>query len=237
MRIFSSIVEAVKEVERDLVEMGISVHPESMQDLKVADNPDFETKELNGYSYCISPEGDYDLVEAVNHMDLNAEYIGTEMNDRLSNKAVNPGRSYLTRSGVWEKFLHNGKFSYTYSERMFGIVDKAIEELRVRPNSRQVIIPIYHPSDSSNWGGKKRIPCSMYYQAMIRPSSTGDKLNLIYTMRSCDYYTHYGYDVLMAIELMCYMAEELEFVTPGKFTHFIGSLHAYKKDYSKRGIF
>lgn len=237
MRIFSSIVEAVKEVERDLFEMGLNVHPESMQDIKVADNPEFETKELNGYSYCISPEGEYDVDEAIEHMGLNKEYIYAEIQDRISNVPLNPGHSYLKREDVWAKFLHQGKFSYTYAERMCGIVDKAIEELRIKPNSRQVIIPIYHPEDSDNWGGKSRIPCSMYYQAMIRPERGENKLNLIYTMRSCDFYTHYGYDVLLAVELMHYMASELEFVTPGKFTHFIGSFHAYSKDYNKRGIF
>ena len=52
-RIFSNCVEAQKEIERTLYEMGVEVQSFSMQDKVVSDNPDYLTKELQGYSYSI----------------------------------------------------------------------------------------------------------------------------------------------------------------------------------------
>jgi len=72
----------------------------------------------------------------------------------------------------------------------------------------------------------------MYYQFYIRDN----KLHMIYTMRSCDFLTHFIYDVYFSIFLQSYVADNLN-LNMGTFTHFIGSLHAYKKDMAERGIF
>ena len=46
MRIFSNFAEALNEIKRDLAEMGTEIHPQTMQDKYVGDNPDYITKEL-----------------------------------------------------------------------------------------------------------------------------------------------------------------------------------------------
>ena len=51
MRYYSTPMEMVKEVERDLFEMGIHVQSDSSQNIPTKDNKDYKTVELTGYSY------------------------------------------------------------------------------------------------------------------------------------------------------------------------------------------
>lgn len=235
MRIFSGLKEAVNEIERDLFEMGVTIHPESYQDQNIKDNPDFETKELQGYCYSIT--NGMKLMSEFEEMGGNWEYVDEEVQDRVSSYYLNPGSSWKIRKEVWEQFLHNGKFAYTYNERFRDQLPIILEQLKTNPNTRQAIITVYDKDrDIANLGGKARIPCSMYYQFLIRPNGKETKVDCIYTMRSCDFYTHFIYDIAMAMMLQDYVAHAIG-REPGKFTHFIGSLHIYSKDYSKRGIF
>lgn len=260
-------VEAFREVERDLWEMAIDVHPQTMQDKVVADNPDYMTKEVQGYgfkvvawpwdhtseklavSYVVDPKGEEpDRVKSM------CRYIDLEFQDRVGGVAMNPGNSYVQREGVWKEFLHEGKFSYTYSERLAPQLSFIMNELKVRPATRQAILNVHSniaPSnmltsgtdpntpryvkpaaDLQNMGGNARIPCSMYYQLMIRDG----KVDLIYTMRSCDFITHFPVDVMLALRLQSWITQQLDLVV-GTFTYFTGSLHAYHKDLKTRGIF
>ena len=52
MRTFKNCTEAVNEIERDLHEMGVKVHPETMQNKKVADDKDF----LSHYTWPEDPK-------------------------------------------------------------------------------------------------------------------------------------------------------------------------------------
>jgi thymidylate synthase len=236
MRIYTNLKEAVKETERELVEMGIHLHPETMQDKDVKQDKDFETIELQGYSYCITSQVKID--EDFNELGGIKEYVWLELNDRVSESWLNPGRSFRARQEIWEPFLEkNGRFSYSYNERMREQIEQIILELSLRPNTRQAVITMYdRHQDIANLGGIRRVPCSMYYQLMRRTRNKKEGLDLIYTMRSCDFYTHYLYDVVLAMKFQEYMSNRLG-IEPGHFTHFIGSLHGYKKDYEKRGVF
>jgi len=235
MRIYSNLADAVKETERELVEMGTINKPETMQDKNVKGNEDYETKELQGYSYAITSYFNRDIDFQLLGGDM--KYANAEIMDRLDPNWLNPGDSYRLREGVWKEFLHNGKFSYTYNERIREQLDWVIQELAERPSTRQAVLTIYdRHQDMANMGGKARIPCSMYYQFLRRKRNNKEYLDVIYTMRSCDFYTHFLYDVWLTMKLQEYVAGSLGII-PGSFTHFIGSLHAYKKDYSKRVVF
>jgi thymidylate synthase len=72
----------------------------------------------------------------------------------------------------------------------------------------------------------------MYYQILVRVS----KVDLVYTMRSCDFLTHFPVDIFLALLLQDWFANKLNLAT-GIFTYFVGSLHAYQKDMKLRGIF
>ena len=71
MRIFTTNEEAIKEVERDLWEMGITVKTHSMQDKVIENDEDFFTKELSPYSFQVTnPRGDRDKLLSHYHLNL-----------------------------------------------------------------------------------------------------------------------------------------------------------------------
>ena len=270
MRIYTDVLSAVREVERDLFEMGIEVHPQTMQNKQVADDPAYRTKELQEYAfqiidphpsrleeenvveYCLHGKTNLDPSK---HADVGAvmDYMDLEFIDRTSRVGMNPGNSYKARLDVWSQFLHNGKFHYTYSERLAPQWDRFFQELTVRPDTRQAILNLHSnicpvqmsemvedddpnrvelSMDSRNMGGTGRIPCSLYYQAILRMG----KIHWSYGMRSCDFVTHFAVDILLAMRLQRYVAKELN-KDIGMFTYHTGSLHAYAKDLTNRGIF
>lgn len=243
MRAFRNGVEALKEIERELFEMGITNQPYSFQNKVVEYNEDFLTKELIGYSYSLSNFDDIlsifpFMYEDPDERERVLEYCYKEFLERISKPPVNPGKSWKERPEVWEPFLNDkGMFDYTYSERMSNQISKMITMLLLNPGTRQAVMPIYDRHlDEHLTGGRGRIPCSMYYQFIYRKIGEVKELTLIYTMRSCDFYTHFPIDMYLAIRLLNHVGAVLN-ANRKKFIHFIGSLHAYKKDYSKRRIF
>ena len=251
MRIFSDPLEALREVERELWEMGITVHPQTMQDKVIKDDENFWTKEVRGYAFKISGWSfnweEASRVLAFLSPDKTEElvrYCKRELDDRLCGEPLNPGNAYGHRPEIWSEFLHNGKFSYTYAERLAPQLKVIMSELRTNPETRQAILnihsniavhmtdPITPSHDLISIGGKERIPCSMYYQLLIREHY----LELIYTMRSCDLLTHFPIDLVIALAIQYWFAHELG-LEVGTFTMFIGSLHAYYKDIAARKIF
>lgn len=236
MRIYNNLEEALKETERELFEMGIKVCPQTMQDKEVGGNPDFETTELQGYSYCITNHSD--SLATFEKRKGNMRYLNQEMSDRLSPNWLNPGKSYHFRSKVWVPFLEKGgKFSYSYNERYREQLDRICLELHTNPDTRQAVMTVYdRHQDIQSLGGLRRIPCSMHYQFLRRKRNGKEFLDIIYVMRSCDFYEHLIYDILLTMRLQEYVSNYLNIVY-GNFTHFIGSLHAYKKDYATKGVF
>ncbi len=233
MRIYNNPMEMVREVERDLFEMGIHVHPDTMQDKNVKDNPDFDTLEVQAYGYTLTNWTVEGLERMVEYLNGNMKWAKEEANDRVYPYYINPGTTWLLAKDLWKPFIRDGKFAYTYNERFREQLPYVMHELNERPSSRQVIMTMYdRHQDINNWGGRDRIPCSMYYQFYKR----NNKLNMIYTMRSCDFLTHFVHDVFFAIHLLGHVAQGTGSEI-GNFVHFIGSLHAYQKDLKERGIF
>lgn len=173
----------------------------------------------------------------------------------------NPGEAWKLRRDLWEQFLvkeeisfvGNGTheeydiFEYTYSERIMkpvyfrgGVIPKInaiIELLKSDPDTRKAVLNIYgtdnydEDEDSNHYDGGRRIPCSMYYDFLIRENGKGEKvLHICYHQRSSDFIIHFGNDVYLAWRLMEYVAKEVG-VKPGYLYHTIDSLHAYKKDW------
>jgi len=216
-RIYANCEEAINEIERDVMEMGIMVHPHTMQNKEVKDNDDYSTKEVQNYSFTILDSSDKDKIVPV------LEWCKAEFDERIY-QSENPGVAWELRKEVWEEFLVNGKFEYTYSERInaLGQVNSVITELKENPDSRQCIIHVHRVKDTQLMR-QSRIPCSMYYQFMVRRG----KLDIIYNMRSSDYATHFCNDIWLACELRDYIAKEVG-IKPGIFHMNVGSLHIYK---------
>lgn len=224
-RIFNTCIEAQKEIERDLFKLGRKVKSYSYQNKVVVDNPDFETIELQGYSYMILNHQDKNDLER-----LDLEWCRDEFYERINDKLINPGNAYKKRIKVWSEFLVDGKFDYVYNNRIRTQLPQIIEELKKHPSTRQAILEIHNNIiDINNLGGKGRIPCSLNYQFLIRDK----KLDIYYTQRSCDFMTHWANDVWQAIMLMRYVAGMIN-IEPGKLFHFITSFHVYRKDSKNR---
>jgi len=228
MRIYQNFIEAHGEILRDVTEMGIIVRPKTMQDKKIEGNLDYETFEVQNYGYIVTGPKKEDLHP-------NQPWADQEFVERIS-PYVNPGEAWISRKEVWTEFLHETpighKFGYTYSER-FSAYDglrRIIARINEDPDSRQLYLSVWDPEDVKYLGSTTRIPCSLGYLFQVR----NDKVNMTYTMRSCDAVTHFHNDVYLAFRLQEYVAAATGYAT-GNFTHFVNSLHIYRKD--AKGIF
>ena len=211
----------MNEIKRDLHEMDILVKPKSMQNKHVEGDPRYETLELQNYTFTILDTSDKD-----NMPKATVVWCLAEFKERVSGDLDNPGYAWEQRKEVWTEFLNqDGCFDYTYDERISGYeqLSAVIEELKRNPDSRQCIIHIHYPSDIYEIGGKSRIPCTMYYQFMVRRGA----LDVIYNMRSSDYNTHFQNDVWLADELRRFIAQKIQYPV-GLFMMNVGSLHIYR---------
>lgn len=232
MRIFKDLYEMQSELEREIKHNGLIVQVETVQDKDVRKNDAYKTKELLGYSFLVKDTSNRDKWIIDNKCNL--DWCKEEFNDRTSVHLINPGIAWKLRRKIWQEFIHNDKFSYTYNERLRTQLNETIDLLNENPNSRQAIITIYDQhEDKVNRGGLKRIPCSMYYQIFIREG----KLNLIYNIRSNDFVNHFPYDIWLAAELQKYIADRNKYVAGkvGDLIYFCGSLHVFYQD--KKEIF
>lgn len=246
MRIFDNCKEMYSDVKRDLHEMGTIVHPETMQDIDVKDNPDFRTLELSPATFMILNGDDRD--EWLLSLGGNLEWCKADFHERVhspiyhSCPGPNPGQAWELRRETWAPFIHDGRFAYTYGER-FGAqseindspktaLQRVVEQLSMNTGTRQAVLPIFDGyRDLPNLGGKKRVPCSLHYQFMRRRGV----LDMIYVMRSTDFHTHFMYDTWMALNMRDFVAGLLG-IEPGRYIYFTASLHIYAKD-AEEGVF
>jgi len=221
-RIFANCKEAINEIERDIHEMGVLCHPHSMQNKIVKDDDNYSTKEVQNYSFTILDMSDRDDI-----VGENLEWCKAEYYERINPAFKNPGTAWKLRKDVWEEFLIDGKFDYTYNERLQWQIDGIVDELKENPDSRQCIIQIHDRNIDASRMRTLRIPCSMYYQFMIRRG----KLDVIYNMRSSDFDTHFTNDIWLADALRVFIADCIG-IESGLLHMNIGSLHRYK-NYTK----
>lgn len=227
MRIYENTKEMHSEEFRNLQEFGITRHNKSFQD-KVESYPgEFDTKEVQGTVFMVEDTSDKD--EMVKAAGGNLDWCYADFEERISKDEINPGEAYKLRE-EWSEFVHDGKFGYTYNERIRTQLQKTIELLKWDKDTRQAVLTIYEgDKDSENRGGKVRVPCSMFYQFQTRTEGPNTFVDIIYTMRSNDFLTHFIYDIWMAAALKDYVAKELG-MRPGRLIYFSGSLHYYLKD-------
>lgn len=239
MRIYQDPFEMYSEEKRNLHEMGIVVRPKTMQDKTVAGDPAYETLEVSPAVFSILDGSERDVWLQERGGNLNWAY--REFAERVAGffagYGTNPGDAWRYRANVWQEYLHDGRFAYTYSERLAPQLSRVVDRLRDDPDTRQAVMPVYSAADVDYLGGVRRVPCSMHYQFLIRE----DALEAIYVMRSSDFATHFIYDIWMALELQTWMAQRVtegraEGVFPGKLTFFSGSLHLYRRD-AEEGVF
>jgi len=220
MRFYKSFPEAVNEIRRELKEMGVMIHTTSVQNLDITNNPDFNSLELQNYTYTI-------IKPDVNEIPLkNPEWAEREFLDRISGKPINPGETYKLRMNTWGPLLNAfDQFDYTYPERLSLTLEPVIKALKQDLYTRRAYVGVFdiEMDDPSNF--RTRIPCTLGYWFNYRQ----DRLNITYLLRSSDFSEHFNYDIYLAIRLLNHVAGILD-VQPGSFTHWIGSFHVFSKD-------
>lgn len=255
MRIYTDCRELMSEMGRDLWEMGQIVKPKTYQNKVIEGDDNFVTKELICKQYCLTSLDEVAYLFAYTGC---KDWAEAEFKERIDPSRVNPGEAYKLRPQMWEQFLVNGIFDYSYGERMnqkvlykekeLPLLQAIAEQLAHDPDTRKAVLPIFghftrmddvegliFEEDIDRYDSHARIPCSMYYDFLIRDG----KLHICYHERSSDFIQHFGNDVWLAWNLMEYMVElvnallpdDADAIEPGYLYHTIDSLHAYKKDW------
>ena len=245
-RIFKDCLEMVQEMDRELKVSGITVPVKHYQNKELT-GENQNTKELIGVNFVISKPslGKKDMLKFLfkDEADNIEKYCEQEFLDRINREGLNPGNSYKIRLDLWQALMSKkdgDKFDYTYSERINYChqLDNAIAALKDDIHSRRAMIMIFRPEDTLDSSGfSTRIPCSIDYQFLIR----NNKLIIIYSIRSNDYFKHFAIDIWLANALQEYMVEQLKDVYPnlkvGSLNYYCGSFHAYNEDLTKWVIY
>ena len=245
-RIFKDCLEMVQEMDRELKVSGITVPVKHYQNKELT-GENQNTKELIGVNFVISKPslGKKDMLKFLfkDEADNIEKYCEQEFLDRINREGLNPGNSYKIRLDLWQALMSKkdgDKFDYTYSERINYChqLDNAIAALKDDIHSRRAMIMIFRPEDTLDSSGfSTRIPCSIDYQFLIR----NNKLIVIYSIRSNDYFKHFAIDIWLANALQEYMVEQLKDVYPnlkvGSLNYYCGSFHAYNEDLTKWVIY
>lgn len=238
MRIFRNTEEAYPEILRDIVKRGVEYHSSSVQGKSTKGDDNYTYKELTLYSFMI--EHPQDAVE----QSKDPEWVNAEFTERVSTINMNPGEAYKLREDLWKPMLNaNGKFDYSYNERIgWEHIVYVTNNICNFPSSRRNIISVWDDSiDKYRLEGPQRVPCSMYYNFRER----NGVIDIIYHMRSSDYYEHFKNDIALAYLLLKYVVDVCNYDLPqendcykvGKLFMTIDSLHAYKKDWGKLEIY
>lgn len=226
MRTYQTFPDALNELKRDVSEMGHRVHPQTMQDKDISLDDDYQTLEYNNMVYTVTQPSLGDLHPHVKTL----AWCEAEFVERMNGVGKeNEPEAWRLRPEVWSEFVLSKKgLGYTYGERYrpggTGAIENIIGELREHPDSRQLFLPVWWPVDNERVG-RLRVPCSLGYWFALRQG----KLHVTYLQRSADYFTHLANDQYLTHKLQRFIAEEIG-AQVGMFTHWIGSLHVYKKD-------
>lgn len=229
MRFYKTALEAVDNTCRDLLVRGITIESNSYQD-KILVGEDRFVKELTNVDFAIT-KPNLKLDEALEYCFKEEwqrikKYCDQEIKDRISGKPLNPGNSYKIRKDMWNQFIHDCKFSYTYAERMARQLPLVIKALKDDPGTRQAVMSIWNPEldmVDNKLGGGQRIPCSLLYQFTIRYGA----LDCLYVMRSNSFFEHHVIDIYCAVGIMKHIAKQCG-VKLGTLTFMAGSLHAFQ---------
>lgn len=222
MRFYSTFDQANNELKRNLAELGVLVHPQTMQDKDIADDPDFLTRELLNESYTV-------VTPRLEDLNPSQPWADAEFEERIRGVDEHEAEAWKLRPEVWQEFADRG-FGYTYGERYSTSLDEIIDELKAHPESRQLFLSVWDPTIDASRFGRRRVPCSLGYWFALRQGS----LHMTYMQRSADFATHFENDQYLSHKLQRYVAEEAG-VGVGRFAHWIGSLHVYQKDVA--GVF
>lgn len=228
-------------------------------------NPALVTQELHAFFHTHIPRT---VCGAQKAFHPNLPWAEDQFQERVSRSPSNPGNTYLE----WPHQSQMGKhvqeiFTHTYMERYWpkfasrsgykeedngdglrltalegirytvGDLDDLVALLARSPLTRQAVLPVWFPEDTGAVHGG-RVPCSLTYHLLLRDN----KLNVTYSIRSCDFVRHFRDDIYMTARLVQWVLLQLVAnhpgtlwadVRPGTLTFHCPSLHIMKGDIAK----
>jgi thymidylate synthase len=138
----------------------------------------------------------------------------------------------LAGSKVMQAYADDGVFAGAYGQRVYGQLGHIERALAADPHTRQAVLSIY---DGPNDLGRtvKDVPCTLTIQFLWQYGHAGldqPRLGMRVSMRSNDVWLGLPYDLFQFTALQMALCDSLG-VLPGRYTHTVGSLHAYEKDW------
>ena len=147
MRIYDDCYELMSEMGRNLWEMGSIVKPKTYQNKVIEGDESYITRELICEQYCLTSLNNVDKLFIYSN---SKEWADNEFLERINNEPLNPGGAWTLRKDIWEQFLVNGKFDYTYSERILSFF-LSHTSANMYYHLHICLIPRYKKSSTSNF--------------------------------------------------------------------------------------
>jgi thymidylate synthase len=123
-----------------------------------------------------------------------------------------------------------GTFDGAYGPKFVEQLPYVLETLEDDSHSRQAVISLWvpRPRESAD------TPCTLSFQFLLRENvdKTWWELHMVTTMRSNDAWLGLPYDLFNFTQIQRYVAHLLQ-VRVGTYTHNVGSLHLYERQWSE----
>lgn len=232
MRVFRNLPAAIKEIKRDLSKSPEMDSP-TIQNLEV---DGLKVREAMSYTYTLMdvPIAALDLIKEAQKAEYplpedlleTADWMSKEIEARIY---WQPGAIYETQNPHLKTVLEGSEPSYSYTDRLFGMLQVLGATLVRNPDSRRAYWPMFIPEDSLRAPRHTRIPCTIGYWAAIREVNGVKRLHFTYLQRSCDFRRFWLFDVWFArrlqFELFQYLKQYMRDLEMGHLTHTILSFH------------
>lgn len=245
MRVFTSLSNAESEIRRDLTRANKVPSPRVQN--KALDVATVSTEAMD-YTYTLEassvPENPPELIDFGRQRFswMKPPYVADSLQGWLIDQSLE--RQNLLRPLPPSDLVHpllrdlESWPSYTYRERLVGMVDEVTNILLLNPYSRRAWWPIFHPGDSFRASGESRVPCTLGYWFNVREVFGRSRfLNMTSVMRSMDFEHFWLTDVYLAVMFQRKILRRLreawkgeERVDLGWFTHQVLSFHYFSED-------
>jgi len=240
MRVYTSCVEMLDETYRELWKRSQRIQDSTVQGKKI-ESDDYEQKEIMFYNYRVDNFDDLsemlDKAKEISGKEhLTMETAEAWFKDMVSNETLKENWWDLHEStkAYYKKFCsenEKGESAYSYGERIIPQLQHVINRFKGNTYCRGAQILMGKLTDAERVG--RRVPCTISYHFIARPTLDGDRLNLILTQRSGDLMNFFPLDFAKAVLLLKHIAKETG-IKPGYIIHSINSLHVYAIDYPKQ---
>lgn len=240
------------------------IKPMRWQGKETSGRPDLETYELLNHSSTVELPSE-SLSHYRRDIRPDLPWADDHFEERVCGYPLNPGlqwSKWRMGKGADSSRLKDGSFNHNYMERLwpklarkvplletapemwedhaephrgilypYGDLMDVVKQLAQEPDTRQAYLPMWFPEDTGVVH-RDRAPCSLGWHFIVR----GDKLHMVYFLRSVDLINHWPNDLYMAVRLLLWVLDEARVINPdvwdgirpGTLTTHITSFHCFR---------